>query len=109
MEYTVDWISLGNIKDIKKYLEVRNTFPDTILGIRKCCKEAVDLANYDLGIYIPDSPEYEELDQACWEVAHDGDSYPIKVPRMRAQEVKVMEIVETILNLPEKIEDVFNS
>ncbi len=109
MEYTVDWISLGNIEDIKKYLEVRNTFPDTILGIRMCCKEAVYLENYDLGIYIPDSPEYEEVEQACWEIANDGDGYPIDVPKMRAQEVKVMEIVGIILNLPEKIENVFNS
>ena len=109
MEYTVNWISLSNIEDIKKYLEVRNTFPDTILGIRGCGKEAVYLENYDLGIYIPDSPEYEELDQACWDIANDGDSYLIDIPKMRAQEVKVMEIVETILNLLEKIEDVFNS
>ena len=108
MEYTVDWISLGNIEDIKKYLEVRNTFPDTILGIRGCGKKDY-FGAYDLGIYIPDSPEYEEVDQACWEIANDGDSYQIDVPRMRAQEVKVMEILETIINLPEKIEDVFNS
>lgn len=108
MEYTVDWISLGNIEDIKKYLEVRNTFPDTILCIRGRSKE-VCLGHYDLGIYIPDSPEYVELEQACWEIAHDGDSYKIDVPIMRAREVKVMEIVKTILNLPEKIEDVFNS
>lgn len=109
MEYMTDWVSLNNIEDIKKYLEVRNTFPDTILGIRKCCKEVVHLENYDLGIYIPDSPEYDEVEQACWEIANDGDSCQINVPKMRAQEVKVMEIVETILNLPEKIENVFNS
>lgn len=108
MEYTVDWISLGNIEDIKKYLEVRNTFPDTILSIRGCGNE-VYFGNYDLGIYIPDSPEYEEVDQACWGIAHDGDCYQIDVPRMRAKEVKVMEILEIILNLPKKIEDVFNS
>lgn len=108
MEYTVDWISLGNIEDIKKYLEVRNTFPDTILSIRRC-RKVVYLGDYDLGIYIPDSPEYEELDQACWEIANDGDSCQIDVPKMRAQEVKVMEILEIILNLPKKIEDVFNS
>ena len=108
MEYTVNWISLGNIEDIKKYLEVRNTFPDTILGISGRDDE-VCLGYYDLGIYIPDSPEYEEVERACWEIAHDGDSYKIDVPKMRAREVKVMEIVKIILNLPEKIEDVFNS
>ena len=109
MEYTVDWISLGNIEDIKKYLEVRNTFPDTILGIRSQDDGEGYLGNYELGIYFPDSPEYDEVEQACWEIANDGDSCRVDVPKMRAQEVKVMEILEIILNLPEKIEDVFNS
>ncbi len=109
MEYMTDWVSLNNIEDIKKYLEVRNTIPNTILGIRGQDDGEGYLGNYELGIYIPNSPEYDEVEQACWEIANDGDSCQIDVPKMRGQEVKVMEILETILNLPEKIEDVFNS
>lgn len=109
MEYMTDWVSLNNIENIKKYLEVRNTLPDTILGIRDQVDRDGYLGDYELGIYFPNSPEYDEVEQACWEIANDYDSCQIDVPKMRGQEVKVMKIVETILNLPEKIEDVFNS
>ena len=58
---------------------------------------------YSLGIYIPDKPEYAEVEKDCWEIANDRDGYPIDVSKIRSQEEKVMKIVETLLSLPEQI------